>query len=198
MPSRWVPEERADGVLVGGVDEFCKVLGYCRHCRWGNGESLTEPAARATDRHAVVDEGACFFVLTGEKQPASAYGCIEDVRMGNFERGGLELPQKASIVLGDDGFSFYDAHCAGLLPDDCQFAVYTPLYGALPFGMAFDVAISALSRKSGVFFPSPTERPPAMKGARSARGGKTDNSHRVGCLKLGAGGAYGQVTLHRH
>ena len=195
---QWLKEERVDCVLVGGVDEFCKVLGYYWHCRYGKNDPSAKTAVRASNQGAVVGEGSCFFVLAREDQPASAYGCIEDVRLGNFERGGLELPLNGSVVLGNDGFSQCDDRYTELLTDQCLSAVYTPLYGVLPIGMAFDMAASALSLKSGVFFPSPTDRRPETEDVRSARCGEKQNCRRVSCLKLGAGGAYGMVTLHRH
>ncbi len=194
---QWLKEERVEYVLVGGVDEFCKVLGYYWHCRHGDGDCPSEGAGAAQCRQAVVGEGSCFFVLAAEKEPASAYGVIEEVQLGNFERGRVNLPDKNPVVLGADGFSWYDTRYAELLSGECRAAVYTPLYGALPVGMAFDIAISAISLQSGTIYPSADGHLPAMPGLRWVREDDQEPGERISCLKLGAGNAFGLVTLHR-
>ncbi|KPJ77748.1 MAG: hypothetical protein AMJ54_06095 [Deltaproteobacteria bacterium SG8_13] len=197
---QWLKEERVDWVLVGGVDEFCKVLGYYWHCHYGNTGSSTQATGRAAsvNRHAVVGEGSCFFVLTREDECTSAYGCIEDVQLGNFERGRVDLPDNSPFVLGADGFSPGDTRYAELLPRDCRPAVYTPLYGSLPVGMAFDMAIAALALRSGTMAPSPDDLLPALPGLPLLRKMQMPAGKRISCLKLGAGNAFGLVTLQRN
>jgi 3-oxoacyl-[acyl-carrier-protein] synthase II len=195
---QWLKEERVEWVLVGGVDEFCKVLGYYWHCHCSSSDCPPETAERATDGHAVVGEGACFFVLKGEKDSTSTYGTIEDVQLGSLTHGGIELPDKSPVVLGADGFGNGDSLYAELLSGECPAAIYTPLYGALPVGMAFDMAIAALSFQSGRLFPSAPGDLPDMSGLRFVRNGEPLAGRRVSCLKLGAGNAFGRVTLHRN
>ncbi len=195
---QWLKEERVERVLVGGVDEFCKVLGYYWHCRYGSAGPSPETADPIEHPHVIVGEGSCFFVLSRQEKSASAYGCIEDVQLGNVGSGGVNLPAKSPVVLGADGFSPYDAGYAGLLPDQCRTAVYSPLYGALPIGMAFDMAIAALSLKSGRLFPSFISPWPAVQDLQTVRNRKKAADSRVNCLKLGAGGAFGLVAMHRN
>ncbi len=195
---QWLKEERVERVLVGGVDEFCKVLGYYWHCRYGNAGPLPETADPIGHPQVIVGEGSCFFVLSREEISSSAYGCIEDVQLGNIERGSVNFPLKSPVILGADGFSQYDAGYAALLPDQCRAAVYSPLYGALPIGMAFDMAIAALSLKSGHMIPSYICPWPAMQDLQTVRKREKAAVSRVSCLKLGAGGAFGLVTMHRN
>ena len=194
---QWLQEERVEWVLVGGVDEFCKVLAYYWHCRYGQPHTRAGSAHQTANGQVIVGEGACFFVLAGEKTATSAYGCIEDVRLGSFESGAVPLSGKGPIVLGADEFSQCDGRYAELLPDDCRSAVYAPLYGALPVGTAFDMAIAALSLKSGQFFPSPPGCLPAGQNASTDRKIQKLADSRFSCLKLGAGSTFGLVTLHR-
>ncbi len=195
---QWLKEERVDWVLVGGVDEFCKVLGYYWHCRYGQSEPEAEHAGQPAGQRAIVGEGSCFFVLTREKQPASAYGCIEDVQVGIVERGRVDMPDKSPVVLGADGFNQYDSRYAELLPRDCRSLVYTPLYGALPVGMAFDLAAAALTLESGQVFPPLTDSLPVISDGQNDRDTEKMETSRVDCLKLGAGNAFGLITLHRN
>ncbi len=195
---QWLEEERVDWVQVGGVDEFSKVLGYNWHCRYGQSEQEALPDGQPADHRAIVGEGSCFFVLTREKQPTSAYGCIEDLQVGSVERGKVDVPDKCPVVLGADGFNQYDTRYAELLPRDCRSLVYTPLYGALPVGMAFDLAIAALTLESGQVFPPPTDSHPVVSDAQNDQDAEKLAASRVGCLKLGAGNAFGLITLQRN
>jgi 3-oxoacyl-[acyl-carrier-protein] synthase II len=195
---QWLQEDRVQWVLVGGVDEFCKVLGYYWHCRCGNSDFPPETAGQSADGHALVGEGACFFVLKNENEATSAYGTIEDVQLGSLSHGGIELPDKSPVVLGADDFGNGDSRYAELLPGECRAAIYTPLYGALPVGMAFDMAIAALSFQSGRLFPSTHTDLPGMSDLRFVRSDEPLAGRCVSCLKLGAGNAFGRVTLHRN
>ena len=195
---QWLKEERVESVLVGGVDEFCKVLGYYWHCRYGQSEQPAQHTGQANSHRAIVGEGSCFFVLTREKEPTSAYGCIEDVQLGNVERGRVDVPDKSPVVLGADGFNPYDTRYAELLPGDCHALAYTPLYGSLPVGMAFDLAVAALTLESGKIYPPPTDSQPFLSDEQNSRNRQQMTTSRVGCLKLGAGNAFGLVTLQRN
>ena len=195
---QWLEEERVDWVLVGGVDEFCKVLGYYWHCRYNSPDDGQAGTAPQTGRQVIVGEGSCFFVLARENKPTSPYGCIEDVQLGNFERGNIRLPEKAAVFQGADGFSDCEARYAQLVSADRCIANYTALYGALPVGMAFDAAIAALSLQTGkILLPQDScvlEKPEVNGQA----GKKNLTENRICCLKLGAAGAYGLVTLNRN
>jgi 3-oxoacyl-[acyl-carrier-protein] synthase II len=192
---QWLKEERVDTVLIGGVDEYCKVLGYYWHCMYK--DTAGQPAdAGAGRRHRIIGEGACFFVLANAAGADSAYGQVEAVRMGNYRRDQVALPDHAAFFLGADGFSECEPHYAEIIPAGAAAANYTHLYGAIPVGTAFDVAIAALSIKSGRLHPS---APDAVFGAhpphtiRNAR--PLSGKRRVCCLKLGADGSYGWISL---
>jgi hypothetical protein len=120
------------------------------------------------------------------------------VQLGNVVRGRVDVPDKSPVVLGADGFNPYDNRYAELLPHDCRTLIYTPLFGALPVGMAFDLAVAALTLASGKIYPPPTDILPTMSDAQSVRDTEKMVTNRVDCLKLGAGNAFGLVTLHRN
>jgi len=134
---QWLDEERADTVLLGGVDEYCEVLGYCRH---------RLPGCQS----AVIGEGAAFFVLSRDAETSPPYGFISDLQIGNHWGRELSTPHDALLLL-DACSSEYRQYIRG----DSRVASYSPIYGSLPVGMAFDMAIASLSLKEGKVFPSP-------------------------------------------
>lgn len=189
----WLREKRVEAVLVGGVDEYCKALGY----NWYHRYRAADPEkGHARDPgHAVIGEGACFFVLKLQ-QEASPYGCIEAVRIGNYrQEERVAAAEDAVCFLNVDAYSEYDDLYGVYLPANTTAAAYSQVYGVLPVGPGFDIAIAALSRKS--------DRIHACAGdvrSRSVRLNFTRRAQPLGrrsicCLKLGAGGAYGAVRL---
>jgi 3-oxoacyl-[acyl-carrier-protein] synthase II len=191
---QWLRSDRVDTVLVGGIDEYCKVLGYYWHCRYGNGAGADQPPTRT--QHAIIGEGACFFVLQKQTATDAPYGFIEDVRMTRFRRGPLGLPQNAIYFLGADGYSECENDYPGVLPHGTRAAIYTPLYGGLPVGTAFDLAIAGLSRRRGTIFESCDGIVPESVEIDRIDAVSRHDGGRICCLKLGAGGFSGWITLN--
>lgn len=159
---QWLAAGRIDAVLVGAVDEYGKVPGYYWHHLYG------DPRRRDIE-HAVIGEGAAFFVLTGE-----GYASIESVEMGRYDRNPPELAGSAVVFAGNDGYSVCRSEYSRIIPESVPVASHSHIYGGLPVGTAFDVAIAALAYRDGT----------------APAGGK-----HISCLKLGAGGAYGLVRI---
>jgi 3-oxoacyl-[acyl-carrier-protein] synthase II len=193
---QWLQEERVESVMVGSVDEYSKILGYFWHCLYNKDNKKAGFAGKMNPEYAIIGEGSNFFILTGEKEATSPYGFIEDVKMGNFKRRGINLPDNAAFFLGADGYSECDEHYADYIPEKALVASYSNLYGGLPVGTGFDIAIAALSNKSKTVFrfgDSPIHNPDRLNVIRH---NEDLGSRRICCLKLGAGGSYGWVSLN--
>lgn len=191
----WLEEGSVDSVLFGAVDEYCDVLGYCWHRFFGE-KATTDHDMKpyAFDlQTAIPGEGAAFFLLTGEGVGASPYGCIDEITINRCDRNPLEIPGGTLLVVGADGHKQSGRHYKKYLPEEAQFACYTPLYGSLPVGPAFDMAIAALSLKQNIMFPSQ---------ARTGKGTEETNlkedtldTSRIACLKISASGEAGLISL---
>ena len=154
----WLEEGRVDSVLLGGVDEYSEILGYCYNRFFGNqgtgGKNLNPLNFHL--QSAIPGEGAAFFLLTrSEEEDQSPYGLIENTELGRFAGDKLEIPEETLLFIGADGHKRCGSHYAHYLPEKASMACYTPLYGSLPVGPAFDLAIAALSLKNKKVFPSP-------------------------------------------
>jgi 3-oxoacyl-[acyl-carrier-protein] synthase II len=194
----WLEEGNVDSVLFGAIDEYCDVLGYCWHRYFGD---------RATTPHdtdplnfdlqsAIPGEGAAFFLLTAAEAGAiSPYGVIEDVETGRRGKGRFDVPDGSRLFIGPDGHKQSGSYYKELLPENTRINCYTPLYGSLPTGQAFDIAIAALSRKNMVVFPSP------QRNEGSGGVGAIDNRQVLGdepihCIKISGSGELGSVVLY--
>ncbi len=193
---QWLKEERVESVLVGSVDENSKILGYFWHSLYHTNNQQAGFAGEKTPRHAIIGEGANFFLLTREKEDASPYGFIEDVQMGNYKHKEINLPENAAFFLGADGYSECDDQYENYFSNDTKVASYSHLYGGLPVGTGFDIAIAALSNKLKTIFKS-GDSPIYHSGRLNVIHHNEDlGSRRICCLKLGTGGSYGWVSLN--
>ncbi|UCF93398.1 MAG: beta-ketoacyl synthase chain length factor [Desulfobacterales bacterium] len=191
---QWLEEKRVEGVLVGGVDEYCAVLGYSWQRFFGPGPTTGTRPLEWGRQSAIAGEGAAFFLLCRDEGDPPDYGFITDIRQGHLRHGGLDLAADALLLLGADGHQACARRYARHLPADARVATYTPLYGSLPVGPAFDMAVAALSIKAGrIFAPPPGagENPGLKIVPRHARLDATP----IRCLKFGREGEYAMVTL---
>jgi len=193
----WLEGGQVDAVLVGGVDEYSELLGYCWHRFFGDSEwGIQEMRPLAFDlQSAIPGEGSAFFLLTrAEEESPAPYGFIEDIEMGRDNRGKLNYSGETLFFIGADGHKKCGSFYKPLLPEGVSIACYTPIYGSLPVGPAFDLAIAALSLKNKIIFPSPY--PPKENPALKIIGEATDLlGEKICCLKIGEDGEWGSFTL---
>lgn len=184
----WLREGRVDAVLLGGVDEACDVLRYCRQRFFPAADESGMRPFDFTAQTAIPGEGAAFFLLTADAGPVR-YGRIVDIRQGNRCGEVPKLDEASVYLLGADGH----AECGGgyprWFPDATPRAAYTPLYGSMPVGPAFDLAVTALACRDNRL-----PRPPAQGGGPLPA---TLDDRSLSCLKLGRGGDYGLIRVER-
>ncbi len=191
---RWLQEDRVDLVLFGAVDEYCDVLDYCWQRFFGrNLDGIMTPLS--PDRQsAIPGEGSAFFLLSSNKVDSSRYGSILDVHVGNFKDKGILFPEQTIFILGADGHKRCDRIYNNFMPQGSEAACYSPLYGSLPIGVAFDIAIAALSFKEGKIFASP-QSVADQEDYSIIKRNSPIVSRSISCLKLGKEGELGMITL---
>lgn len=172
---QWLVEGRVDTVLLGGVDQYCEVLGYCWWRYFGTWPPALTPL-NFERQTAVPGEGAAFFVLTPETATEQkSYATIEDVCLGRLDAG-LSLPQGA-LVLGADGHVSSGRRYQALLSESHSAIARADLWGSLPVGQGFDLAFAAL----GLSDNRPTS---AFSSSQAAQ-----------CLKCTPAGEFGLISL---
>lgn len=191
----WLEEGRVDAVLLGGVDEYCGLLGYCWRRFFGaDGGSFMHPLL-FDQQSAIPGEGSVFFLLRRGGDGPGRYATIKAVDLGTLHGNNkAPLPENAVLILGADGHrrcsTLYPSQMASHLGATC----YTPLYGSLPVGFGFDLAAAALVVREGRLFPPP-EPFPTVGPFRFVREIMPLGTSPVCCLKLGSGNAFATVVL---
>jgi len=140
----WLEEDTVDYVLAGLGDEYCHVLGYAA-TTMGAGESAKLEPLDLERCTFLPGEGHITFVL-GRKQK-SRYPAFQDIKIRqNADAINSNTAwQNRPVILGasgrkDQSTSFKNLDLSLLRPD-----VYGHLFGSMPVGSAFDIAMAALS-----------------------------------------------------
>lgn len=192
----WLEEGRTDRVLVGGVDEYCDVLGYCWARTFGeHGAARSHPNPLDTRRQtARPGEGSAFLLLERPSAERRAACVIESVRMGRADRTPLPLPAERLLVLGADGNRRCGGAYASVVPAGSRVTSFGHLWGSFPAATAFDAAAAAVLLRSGVA-PAPPPGATHPDTWRVPAAGEPLPAAGVGLLRIAAGGEYALTLL---
>jgi 3-oxoacyl-[acyl-carrier-protein] synthase II len=188
----WLAEGRVRRVLFGAVDELSELIGYIRYRTRDALPAAPMTPLRTEMETSIPAEGAAFLLLARENASRGGYCTLDASTTGSLPIPGFPYPEPALLVLGADGCRESERYAA--VAQNARVACYTPLYGSMPAGPAFDLAAAALILKGGRVFPSPgglfRDFP-----ATVPAGGEPLGADRVSCLTLAGDGAYGLTTL---
>ncbi|NOQ50977.1 MAG: hypothetical protein GQ578_01995, partial [Desulfuromonadaceae bacterium] len=191
---QWLDGGRVDAVLLGVVDEYCSVFGYCWERFLGKRDDLSLTPLDFSRVSAIAGEGAAFFLLQPEASGAAKYGRIDKVEMGNLCGSQPQLLSGQPLILGCEGHPLSGSIYRQQIADDQPVACYTPLYGASPVTQGFDLAVAALALQQQQLFPS------ADNGGDYYSGHVVNESQgctKLGCLRFGVSGEYAAIQLER-
>lgn len=147
---------------------------------------------------AMPGEGAAFFILSRTEADTSRYGSVVDVRLGRSPGAELMLsPECDLLILGADGHKSCDMLYQRVIPEYVKTACYSPLYGSLPIGPAFDIAVAALSIKEGRTFAPPASLI-ADNGLKDIREMTSIIPGMITCLKLNNIEEFGMISISRN
>jgi len=182
-------EGRVERVLFGAVDEYCAVLGYCWERFFGADVSRTIEPFDFSRQTPIPGEGAAFFVLGGPGGTDPRYGFLDGPVLGNLSGGLPAISGQPVFFLGADGHRRCGTPYVEVVPAGAPVAAYSPLYGSLPIGPAFDLAIAALAVRDGRFFAPPCAS--IETDLWKPIGAEDLDGRAVCCLKTDATGGYG-------
>ncbi len=138
----WLRSGVADAIILGGVEEYCKPLGYCYKRYFGVPDGTMTPLD--FDRQtAIPGEGAAFLVLRRQEDTDQPLAVIDQKQLG-FGADQLSLPDGGTLVLGADGHQQSAAHYRKMMNGHDEVRCFSPTYGSLPASPAFDMAAAAL------------------------------------------------------
>ena len=177
---QWLEEKRVDAVMVGGVDEYSKVMGCY-------GKFVKSPL--------LTGEGSAFFLLTRNDDSSFGYASIQDIIMGSIKDSIIAFPQNAVGILNMDGYGTWDQCYGKYVPENMHAASYVDYYGNLPVGMGFDIAVAAMGLKEKRLYSSSDNVFNYFSRSKIIGDEKHLNSEHICCLKISETGEFGMVTL---
>jgi 3-oxoacyl-[acyl-carrier-protein] synthase II len=191
----WLAEERVHRVLFGAVDELSELTGYIRYRTQDTSPTGPITPLRTEVESSIPAEGAAFLLLARENASRGGYCTLDASTTGRLPIPGFPFPGPGLLVLGADGDREHGRRYAAVA-HHARVACFTPLYGSMAAGPAFDLAAAALILKGGRVFPSPggdlLDFP-----ATVPVGGEPVGADRISCLTLAGDEAYGLTTLGR-
>lgn len=191
---QWLREGRADAVLFGGFDEYCPVRGYVRDRFFGEANRGPAHPLEFNRQSAVLGEGAAFVVLTREEDARSGDAFIGDVTVRGRASEDVELPPGAIVLIDADGHRGCGREYGRVLTDSTRVAAFSPLFGSLPSGTAFSLAVAAMALQQGML-PAPPKGGENAELRSAVRKDTPLTGEPVCCLSLYKSGACGLVTL---
>jgi len=190
----WLDAGRVDRVLVGGVDEYGEVLGYCWERFFGAADASGCRPLDTRRQTALPGEGCAFLLLERTTGVPGGVGVIESVQMGRVGATAPQIPSDRLLILGADGHR----RCAGgylqLVPPGSVVTSFGHLWGSFPTATAFDAAAGAVLLQSGKTFAPP----PGLEGSgpwRVPAAGEPLPAAGIGLLRVSSGGEYALTLM---
>jgi 3-oxoacyl-[acyl-carrier-protein] synthase II len=196
----WLERGEVDHVLVGAGDEFCAVRGHVEAkmlAEAGQRENRIIESFAFDACTYTPGEGFVVFVL-GTEKAERRYAGLSRVVVGTecLESEASLLGSLDAVILAANGNRAEGAAYRRLARNIARVAAYSPLYGSMPTGDAFDVAIAALSLKEGRVFALPDAR--GADHPQGALGGEqVPIAGSVGCLKCSEDAQSSLIVLER-
>ena len=185
---------KVDAVLLGSVDEYCSVLGYCWKRFFEPDPAVIMKPLEWQTQSAIIGEGSAFFLLTRDDGDKPKYGFITDVQIDHLGKSKPRSRDDAFLFLGADGQKKAAAHYAQHVPPATQAAVYSPLYGSFPTALAVDMAIAAVSFREGRIYATPSQAG-ENSGLKIFKKEQRLDYEQICCLKFSCNGEYAIITI---
>jgi 3-oxoacyl-[acyl-carrier-protein] synthase II len=147
----WLQQGRCDYLLVGAVDQYGDVLGYISEQKLITANDGRIKPFVFNPTCQVPGEGATFFLL-GNDQTDNAYCSVDAVYTGGDPD--ICRPVDINIIDADGWLPDESAYLDSLAPDILTTA-YSPIFGSMMIGGAFNLAAAALMLKQQTQFASP-------------------------------------------
>jgi 3-oxoacyl-[acyl-carrier-protein] synthase II len=155
LASTWLQQGRCDYLLVGAVDQYGDVLGYVSEQKLSTAADGRIKPFVFNPTCQVPGEGAVFFLL-GNDQPENAYCKVNAVYTGDDSEGGALVDM--NIIDADGMLPDESAYLSSL--SDIPTTAYSPIFGSMMIGGAFNLAAAALMLKQQMQYAAPVQDNP--------------------------------------
>lgn len=178
LAQTWLHQQRCDYVLVGAVDQYGDVLGYVSDRKLVMAkDGRIKPFIFKPTCH-IPGEGAAFYLL-GLKQSKQVYCSVRSIAMNETIDSGS--PADINIIDADGMLPDESAYLA-LLSQDTPTTAYSPIFGSMMTGSAFNVAAGALMLKRQEYFAAPVpDNPNGLRLVAETRSARVESIRCIGC-----------------
>lgn len=135
----WLAQGKVEHVLVGGVDEYCDILGYTYASLFGTSLNAKIDIHDFDKQSAIPGEGAGFVLLSRDDLP-TCYGHVSSIALNAPE---TDTPTPDIRIIGFDGHPTC-GRAYKRITDEVPTISLANLTGSLPVGPIFDVISGAL------------------------------------------------------
>lgn len=167
LAQAWLNEKRCDYVLVGSVEQYGDVLGYIYDCKLTPAPDGRIRPFNFNPVYCVPGEGAVFFLVSIEDSK-NVFCEVEGILINENSRYISTCSSNCNDNIGLADINIIDTD--GLLTDESAYmssissdiltASYSPLFGSIMTGSAFNCAIGALMLKNQIYFANPVKDNP--------------------------------------
>jgi 3-oxoacyl-[acyl-carrier-protein] synthase II len=173
LAQAWLDQGRCDYVLTGAVDQYGDVLGYVADYKLTTAKDGTIRPFTFKPTVQVPGEGAAFFLLSNANE-GNIYCKVNAVHTnGDPDQGGFVDIN----IIDADGMMPDESAYLPALSKDIPTAAYSPLFGSMMIGSAFNVAAGALMLKQQKRYAAPVQ----------------DNPHHIRLLTESGSGALAKI-----
>lgn len=180
----WLNEGRCEHVLCGCVDELNAVMEYaCKMKLNIAGDGKINPFAFLDSPVSVPGEGGAFFMLSKEKCGKN-YGEVTGISFSGKTNSKLDI-----TIIDSDGMTGDETGYRETANSGSSMAGYSPLFGSMLIGSAFNFAAASLMLKKQIAYECPvSDNPSGIKLCSAKSGAGID---RINCIKIcGSGKTY--------
>ena len=180
LAQAWLDQGRCDYVLAGAVDQYGDVLGYVADHKLTTAKDGKIRPFTFKPTCQVPGEGAAFFLLCN-KHEGNAYCSVDAVHTND------DPDQDRSVdinIIDADGMLPDESAYLPSLSKDIPTAAYSPLFGSMMVGSAFNMAAGALMLQRQMRYATPVQDNPHAIRLLTETGNAScgvDPLHRVNC-----------------
>ncbi len=156
LAQAWLDQGRCDYVLAGAVDQYGDVLGYVSDHKLTTAKDGRIRPFTFNPTCQVPGEGAAFFLLSN-KSEGNMYCSVNAVHTNDDPGQGKSVD--INIIDADGMLTDESAYLASL-SNDIPTAAYSPLFGSMMIGSAFNAAAGALMLKQQTRYATPVQDNP--------------------------------------
>ncbi|MBI4682730.1 MAG: beta-ketoacyl synthase chain length factor [Nitrospirae bacterium] len=188
----WLDEERCDHVLVGAVEQYGNVFGYICDTKL---KTAADGKIRPFNFHPayqVPGEGAAFF-LVSRKDTGNIYGTFHDIAFGGHKN--YTVPVDLNIIDTDGMLSDESVYMKDIT-SDVPVAAYSPIFGSMMTGSAFNCAAGVLMLKNQTCYANPVKDNP--RGINLLDDAKYYNIEFIQCTRYNCNGENAFIYLRKY